>query len=399
MFAIFFSRTRRIPLKHCVFQRSGGLKNAVLINSFSSQRSTPSVCENDSEKSFTVSYLITSCGLSSKNAVSVSEKVCFRSPEKPDAVLKLLREYGFTDAHIPRVVAGLPSVLLASPNKNLLPKLEFFRSIGVPLPVLARKLSVQPSVLTRSLENSIIPCYNDLKNLLQSDEKVVQAFTRAPTVFGRYLSEGISSNISLLRERGVPASYIVSLAVCQPELLITNKEKLAVCLDRAFEMGFDISKSAFVIAIRMFATYSESALKQKVEVYRRCGWSESDTIDAFVKFPICMALSEKKIMANMNFLVSELSYTPCAIAQCPVLLGLNLEKRIKPRCLVARILNQNGFLRKMTSSVNTLLKISEKLFLKRYIVKYEKDIPELLDIYQGKILSSPPEMRFQSRSC
>ncbi|KAL6564244.1 hypothetical protein OROMI_015694 [Orobanche minor] len=348
MFAIFFSRTLRIPLKHCVFlaQQSGCLKNAVLISSFSSQKSPPSVCENDSEKSFTVCYLMNSCGLSSNNAISASKKS--------------------TDSQM--LVAGFPSVLLACPNKILLPKLEFLRCIGVPLPVLAWKLSIQPSVLTRSLENSLIPCYNDLKSLLQSDEKVVHVFTRAPMVFGRYSSGGISSNISLLRERGVPTSSIVSLVVRQPELLITNKEKLAVCLDRAFEMGFDISKSAFVSSVRMFIIYSESALKQKMEVYRRCGWSESDIIAAFGKNPVCMALSEKKIMANMDFLVNELSYTPCAIAQCPVLLGLNLEKRMKPRCLIVRILNQSGFLKKTTSSVNTLLKMSEKKFLKRYIV-------------------------------
>ncbi|GFQ07591.1 hypothetical protein PHJA_002903200 [Phtheirospermum japonicum] len=58
------------------------------------------------------------------------------------------REYGFTDALISRLVIRWPNVLLVRyPNKTLLPKLEFLRSIGVPLPVLAQKLSICPFVL------------------------------------------------------------------------------------------------------------------------------------------------------------------------------------------------------------------------------------------------------------
>ncbi|KAL6516017.1 hypothetical protein OROGR_019322 [Orobanche gracilis] len=382
MFAIFCRRRLKFPSKECIFvaKEFWDLENAVFVKSFSS-----SVCENDSEKSFTVSYLINSCGLSSKNAVSVSKKVCFESPEKPDAVLKLLRDYGFKDPHIPRIVSGFPHVLLACPNKILLPKLEFFRSIGVPLPVLAWKLSVQPSVLTRSLENSLIPCYNDLKSLLQSDEKVVHVFTRAPMVFGWYSSDGISSNISMLRERGMPESSIVSLVVHHTELLSISKEKFAECVDSAVEMGFDMSKCAFLLAIKVFANLTESTLKQKMEVYRRCGWSEPDVISAFLRNPPCMKLSEKKIMATMDFLINKFGFEPYAIAQCPALLNLSLARRIRPRCLVARILNRKGLLKETTSAMTTLLKMTEKKFLIRYIDRYEKDIPELLEAYQGEM--------------
>ncbi|KAK6164752.1 hypothetical protein DH2020_001616 [Rehmannia glutinosa] len=352
------------------------------------EKSAPSVCENDSDKSFTVSYLINSCGLSSKDAISVSKKVCFKSPENPDAVLHLLREYGFTDAHIPRIVTKRPNVLVACPNKTLLPKLEFFLSIGVPLPVLAHKLSVYPYVLMRSLQNSITPLYNELKGLLHSDERVVHVFSRAPGVFGRGWSKGISSNISILRERGVPESSIVSLIMYQPSLLTIGKDKLAVYVDRAVEMGFDLSKGGFVHAIQVFVDLSESTLKHKMEVYRKCGWSESDIVAVFLRYPLCMKLSEKKIMANMDFLVNELGCKPAAIAQRHVLLNFSLEKRIKPRCLVAKILNEKG-LKNMTG-VTSLLIMSEEKFLKRYIAKYQEDIPELLDIYRGKLI--PPEI-------
>ncbi|GFP83104.1 hypothetical protein PHJA_000453600 [Phtheirospermum japonicum] len=382
MFTIFCRRRLRVlPKGCCIFagQQFRASENAVLVRSCSS-----SVCANASEKkSFTVSYLINSCGLSSNDAVSASKKVCFKSPEKPDAVLKLLREYGFTGAHhIPKIVTVWPNVLVACPNKTLLPKLQFFHSIGVPLPVLAQMLSAHPSILRRSFENAIIPNYNCLRSILGSNEGVVRVFSRAMGAFSHGWSKGVASSISFLRERGVPESSIVSLVLYNPPLLLLSKETLAVRIDRAVEMGFDVTESGFVHAMKVFLGMSESTLKRKMEVYRMCGWSESETVAAFLRHPYCLKYSEKKIMANMDFLVNELGCKSLDVARCPVLLGLSLDKRIKPRCLVARVLNDKGL--KNTTSVTGLLILSEEMFLNRYIVKYEKDVPELLDIYRGK---------------
>ncbi|KAL3647979.1 hypothetical protein CASFOL_008947 [Castilleja foliolosa] len=277
------------------------------------------------------SYLINSCGLSSKNAISASKKLCcIKSTENPDAVLKLLKEYGFTDAHhIPRIVSRWPKVLVACPEKTLLPKLHFFRSIGVPIPVLAEKLSVHPSVLTCSLVNSLIPLYNYLKALLGSDERVVRVFSRAPKVFGCSSANGFYANISMLREIGVPESTIVRMVMRQPNMMVISKEKLAVYVERAIANGSDISKLTFPSAVRVCNDLTESTLEQKMEVYRRCGWSESDIDAAFLRHPKCLKFSDKEIMGNMEFLVNEFGYKPADIAKCPVLIKLSLEKRIK----------------------------------------------------------------------
>ncbi|GFP85643.1 hypothetical protein PHJA_000708000 [Phtheirospermum japonicum] len=385
MFAVFCRRRLilRVPPNDCCIFVAQQFRAPQTQNSFLVRSCSTSVCENASEnKSFTVSYLINSCGLSSNDAISASKKLCIKSQEKPDAVLKLLRQYGFADAHIHRIVTRYPRILVASPLKTLLPKLEFFVSIGVPLPVLARKLSGYPFIFWRSLKNTIIPSYNDLKALLQSDERVARVFKRSPRVFGRWGEGVVSSKISMLRERGVPESTIVSLVAHQPTLLVSTKEKFAAYVDRAIGMGFDVSKGAFVDAIQVFVSLGESNLKQKMEVYSRCGWSDSEINAAFSKHPICMTLSKEKITATMDFLVNTWSCEPAAIAQFPVLVCFSLEKRIKPRYLVSKILNEKG-LKKMRS-VTTLLYMAEDKFLKNYIVKYEKDIPELLDIYLGK---------------
>ncbi|PIN05047.1 Mitochondrial transcription termination factor, mTERF [Handroanthus impetiginosus] len=386
MFAIFCRRLRVSP-KVSIFISAPQFfapQIAVFIKSFSSKISSSDVNGDDPTQSFTISYLIHSCGLSSKDAVSVSKKVTIKSPENPDSVLELLREYGFTDANIPKLITRFPNVLFSCPKKTLLPKLEFFRSIGVPLDVLARNLSTYPITLTRSLENYLIPSHDYLKVLFKSDKKAVNVFKRAPRLLARGSSSVPSSNVAILREQGIPESSIVSLMAHQPWLLLIRTENLASYINRAAEMGFDRSKVAFAQAIQVFAQMSESTLKHKMEVYRRCGWSESDVSMAFLKFPLCMNYSEKKIMDNMDFLVNDLGLQPDAIARIPTLLVLNLERRMKPRYLVARVLKEKGLLTKRISAAY-FLKLSEEKFLKRYVVNYQEDVPELLDIYRGKL--------------
>ncbi|GER39278.1 mitochondrial transcription termination factorfamily protein [Striga asiatica] len=381
MFSFFRGRRLRLPPDLSVFvsPQFRTSENAIFSRPFTSGKPPPGVRENDSEKSFTFSYLVSSCGLAPDAAVRASSKLQLKSPENPDAVLNLLREYGFTAADISMMVSRWPTILSAYPDKTLLPKLEFFASIGVPLPILASRLSRNPSILWRSLESSIIPSYDFLKNLLGSDEGAVKVFKRAPQFFARGWVDDLSSNLSFLVDCGVPRPSLVSLFTYQPTILMAPQEKLSLCVDRAREMGFDVTSNTFLIAIRVLG-FEESILKRKMEIYRKCGWSESDIKTAFLRQPLCMALSEKNILKSMAFLVDKFGYAPGYMARRPLLLGFSVEKRLKPRWAVAMVLREKGL---TNVAFTSLLTVSEKTFLKRYIEKYEKDVPELLDIYRG----------------
>ncbi|KAK9923664.1 hypothetical protein M0R45_032071 [Rubus argutus] len=104
--------------------------------------------------SFTVSYLINSCGLSPEQAPSLSSKhrVHFNSPEKPDSIIKLLKRYGFNETHISQIVKKCPRLLSVNARRTLLPKLEFFGSIGVEGTGLVQLVFANPHVLIHSLE-------------------------------------------------------------------------------------------------------------------------------------------------------------------------------------------------------------------------------------------------------
>jgi len=164
--------------------------------------------QQEEEHSFTVSYLMNSCGLSPKSAILASQRMDFENPERPDSVLNLLKENGFTNTQISKLVRINPLLLLSDPEKTLLPKIEFFLSVGVSSSDLPGILSSNPSLFARSLKKHLVPCYDFLKSVLLVEEKVLTTLKRSPRAFLYNVTNNMAPNIALLRQLGVPQSAI-----------------------------------------------------------------------------------------------------------------------------------------------------------------------------------------------
>ncbi|XWS31678.1 hypothetical protein CRYUN_Cryun23aG0096600 [Craigia yunnanensis] len=334
---------------------------------------------------FTVTYLINSCGLSSESAISAFEKVQFQSPDRPDLILALLRNYGFSRTQISNLIRKRPVLLLSNPENIFLPKLEFFRSIGLSSCDLARTLSSDPTLLIRNLENQLIPSYEFLKSVLLSNEKIVSALKRTTWIFLEDPSKNLMPNIAYLRELGVPQNCVSLLLTHFPEAVMQKHEDFCGIVREVKEMGFEPRKSTFVLAVHALSGKGNNSIWEKCfEVYKRWGWSKDDILTAFRKHPHSMMLSEKKIMKSMDYFVNKMGWPSRVIAQCPVILFFSLEKRIIPRCSVFQILLSKGLIKKDFSLATVLLPV-EKRFLERFVIKYQEEAPELLSVYQGKV--------------
>ncbi|KAJ8899928.1 hypothetical protein K2173_019633 [Erythroxylum novogranatense] len=333
--------------------------------------------------SFTVNYLIQSCEFSVETAVSVAEKMKIRSSERSDAVLTLLRNHGFTMSQISRLVKKRPVLLLAHPEKTLSPKLKFLRTIGISNADLARTLIADPNLLLRSLEKHIKPGYNCLKSMLLSDAKIVYAMKRIT-------SKNLRPNIELLRESGVPQSRIRMLLMNFPEALDQSHEKFSEAVKEAKEMGFEPTKSTFVLAVHALSEkWNKSIMERCFDTYTKYGWSKDDILTAFRKHPNCLLMSEKKITKGMDFIVNKMGKSSEMIVQCPTVLFFSLENRMIPRFRVVKLLQSKGLI-KEDWSISSLLFPSENVFLRRYVTKFTEEIPELLSVYKGKL--NPEEL-------
>ncbi|KAF2322029.1 hypothetical protein GH714_005812 [Hevea brasiliensis] len=159
--------------------------------------------------------------------------------------------------------------------------------------------------------------------------------------------------------------------------------KFAEGVKKVMKLGFDPSKVTFVEAVRVFYTMTHKTWEHKMEVYRRWGLSEDEIWLIFRKHPTCLARSEKKIMGTMDFLVCKMGWQPSAVARVPIVLCCSLERRILPRCSVVRVLLLKGLI-KGDIHFSSVLMPSEKRFLELYVIKYQEQVPQLLDLFQGK---------------
>ncbi|XP_077247609.1 uncharacterized protein LOC143887404 [Tasmannia lanceolata] len=334
------------------------------------------------QPSFTVSYLINSCGLSQEAALSAAKKIHLETSERPDSVLTFFKNHGFTKTHISSIISKRPILLLANPEKTLKPKVDFFNSscIGPSLPKI---LSSNPRILLRSLENQIIPAFDLLRTLLRTDENIVTALRRSTNVLQFNLQKTMVPNISILQNHGVPEPMISKWIMSHSSTLELRSDRFGEIVLKIKDLGFDPKHTLFILAVRVMSM-SKSKWKARKEVYRSLGWSEDEILSAFKKQPLCMATSEKKIRRWMDFFVNKLHMNPAVVSQYPDLVLLSLEKRIIPRCLVVQILLSKGLIKK-NFSLYTILKPPEKKFLEKFLIKYVEEVPELLHAYQGKL--------------
>ncbi|KAL5708729.1 hypothetical protein ACHQM5_019495 [Ranunculus cassubicifolius] len=97
-----------------------------------------------------------------------------------------------------------------------------------------------------------------------------------------------------------------------------------------------------------------------------------------------MAFSEENIKSKMDYFVNKFGYAPSSIAEQPSVLLYSCEKRIIPRCSAMQILFRNGKVKQSTTTLYSFLQLQEDVFFKKYISRFEKEVPELLNAYQGK---------------
>ncbi|KAL5715491.1 hypothetical protein ACHQM5_017302 [Ranunculus cassubicifolius] len=335
------------------------------------------------QNSFTISYLINTCGLSPQKALSNSNKVHFESSLKPDSVLTLFKNNGFSHSNISKITATYPHLLVSSVEKSLKPKFEFFKSKGLFGKDLIKVLCRDAHILDYSLENTIVPSFEKLRCIVGSDANVVEMLKRSTSVLCIDHERMLAPKVSLLQDHGVPDSNIAKLLVAQPRVFLIKVSRFSEIVAEVKRMEFNPSHYYFLLAIHGLTSMSRSSLEAKFDVYRNWGWTEDQLRSAFRKFPYYVTLSKENIMSTMDYFVNKLGYAPSFIAEKPSVLTYSLERRIIPRCSVMKILSTNDLVKK-APSLHSFLHYSDDEFLRKYVTRFEKEVPELMNAYQVK---------------
>ncbi|KAM7514932.1 hypothetical protein LguiA_004515 [Lonicera macranthoides] len=306
-----------------------------------------------------------------------------KNRQKSEGVIALLRTHGFSETQISKVVKGRPTILLSDPKKTLIPKLEFFRSIGLSRTDMPRIVSLNPFLLGSSLENQLIPCHNFFKNVLVLDENVVKMLKRNSRILIHDFEKNIGPNISSLSRVGVPKLLISFMLFHFSSVACQNHKKFKKVVEEVIGMGFNPLRSMFVQAVQVICGMTKTTWDRKWAAYRMWDLSDDEILMAFRSHPVCMKLSEEKIMREMDFLVNKMGWKAVKIARCPAVLFFNFENRIVPRCRVIKVLISEGILKK-DMSLATFLMPSENDFFERFVRNYEDKVPVLLNVYRER---------------
>ncbi|MCH93082.1 mTERF protein, partial [Trifolium medium] len=137
-------------------------------------------------------------------------------------------------------------------------------------------------VLSPSLENHIVPTYELLYRLLQSDKETIDVVIHNPYLLSNCR---VPHNITLLVENGVKDSTIGRLLRTHSRALDTKKTYMLKLVKELKDLGFNPSKTTFGIALEAKQSVNKTLWKEKVDAFKKWGWSDEDVIEAFRRNP------------------------------------------------------------------------------------------------------------------
>ncbi|XP_035550185.1 uncharacterized protein LOC118349493 [Juglans regia] len=329
--------------------------------------------------------LFKSLGFSGANLAKMLTKYPNLLESDAYTAVEFFRAHGFSDKQIKTLTMKCPELYVYNAQKILQPKLEFFKSLGLSDLEITKLLSAWPYILTRSLEKRIIPCIQELRRFLGTDESVLKAIRRCYGVIESNVVHILQPNIDTLISHGVPQSLVLKLFLIKPASLNSIcGNRFSEIVNEVMKLGFDPNCLKFVLAIVSMSQNSKTLWEQKVEAFRSFGLSDDEICSAFKRQPLCMAISEKKIKKMMGFFVNKLKMKPSMISKSPILLLHSLEKRIIPRCSVLQVLMLKGLI-KDNISILYMVTMAEKEFLVKFVSKYQNEVPDIVRAHQGKI--------------
>ncbi|KAG6791171.1 hypothetical protein POTOM_000283 [Populus tomentosa] len=354
------------------------------LSTSSSSTPTLSPLSTAPSSSFTVDFLINSCGLPSKSALSVSQKLQLveKSIQKPQSVLEFLKAHGFKETQVVKLIEKRPVILRRGVDTNLKPKFEFLIANGFVGKLLPELITSNPNVLERALESNMKPCFEYFKSILGSNDMIVAASKRCAVFLTYDWKSIIQPNVELLIKEGVPEERVVKMIVAQPRIIYQRRDRMVYAVNAVKNLGLEPKAPMFIYALRSMLSMNEFTWKKKIEVMKSFGWTEEEILQAFKQYPFQLSSSEEKMRKSMDFLLNTIKMERQAIMACPKFLMYSTEKRLRPRYDVLKILKSKKLI-EIGKKTNYLLTVSEKNFLENYVTKYADKVPGLLEVYRG----------------
>uniref|UniRef100_A0A0E0L2I8 Uncharacterized protein n=1 Tax=Oryza punctata TaxID=4537 RepID=A0A0E0L2I8_ORYPU len=337
-----------------------------------------------------VSYLISSCGLTPAAAARTAATapwVPLASPDftsNADAVLALLRRYGFTDADISATVRGLSRILTSDPVRTLQPKLDFLHSVGITGPLLPRVVSLSPIILHRSVESHLAPLIASLREVLGSDSRIVAAIRLMPFAMRCSPKSTFLRTLPVLRDvHGLTPGELSKLVARQPGVILLGPDRAGEIVQAVKDAGVEPGSPMFVYIFAAFSKLKAPKLENKFAIYRSLGFGKDEVAVMLRRFPNVTGISEEKLKNTVGFLIGKAGLSREDIVAYPNLFSRSLDSHAR-RCAVLAVLRREGK-PEGQHRVPHVLVASFARFMKAYVRQYEREVPDVLRAINGEL--------------
>ncbi|XP_051195917.1 transcription termination factor MTEF18, mitochondrial [Lolium perenne] len=338
-------------------------------------------------------YLVGTCGLTRAQALKASAKLShLKSPTNPDAVLAFLTGLSLSSADVASAVAKDPQLLCANVEKTLAPVVAGLAGHGLAQAEIARFVSLgRPISRCRSVVSNL-PYY---LSLFGSVENLFRFLKKGSGLLGCSLEKVVKPNVVFLRKCGLGDCDISKLFLSTPRLLAANPEHVQAMVASAQGLGVPPGSAMFKRMLQAVTLVSEETIAAKLEYLKNMfRWSDAQVRIAVCKAPGVLTKSKESLQSRSKFLISDVGLAPAYIAQRSVMLTYSLEGRIRPRYYVLKFLKEKGLL-PQDRDYYSVLSISEKVFMEKFICPHKEAAPKLAQDYaaacRGKM---PTRFRF-----
>ncbi|XP_078157652.1 transcription termination factor MTEF18, mitochondrial-like [Carex rostrata] len=334
-----------------------------------------------------VEYLVQSCGLSSERALKESKHIQhLKSFDKPNAVLRFLREIGVSEADIKTAVSREARILCSHMEKNLRPNIAKLKELGFSMEDISGIIACNPYIFLIN----VVPKIDFLMEVLGSVENL-SVMLKAPgsSLFRSNLEKVLMPNLFFLREQcGLSPHQIYRLMKSVPRLIYSRPDVLKMKAQIADELGIARSSGNFVNALIMTCYQNQCTIDAKLNNLTSMGFSQEEVALMVRKAPTLFGLPEKLVGNKMEYLINEAGCDKIDVVKYPALLSYSLENRLIPRNIVRKLLMSKGLVGENIKFPN-FIQLSEENFLKKFVLQYEHAIPGLhqayVDASTGKI--------------
>ncbi|KAJ4744349.1 Mitochondrial transcription termination factor-like [Rhynchospora pubera] len=377
MFPHFVKKT----ISSSPFQHHPTLLNPLLRFSLSTQTNSQPQKEKEKELPFIAEYLISSFGFSPARALkysNTSDLAAIRSPDRPEAVIKFLKDTGLSDAQTKAVVSFQPKLLARSVDKTLKPKVLELMENGFSGDLLVQLIRYNPSALYIKDTLSRLLFWKDFVG--EGNQGLLEIIPKSPLLINFDIDKHIVPKMNLLKEHELSNHDIVSLLVDNNRCLTQSLDSLRHKLEIIEELGVLRGSTKFLGGLKAVGASNKDTMRRNIESLKKTyGWSQEEVHSAFRKYPKILSFSEDKLKSNMNFLIRKAGYEPRCIALQPQLLATSVERVLVPRYTVLSALEDKGLMK--NCSLLTACKKSEERFREIYVDPFEKDLPGLGQAY------------------